>query len=307
MTRAVVFAYHDIGVRCLEVLLARGIEVPLVVTHEDDPAERRFFASVADHAGWYGIDTIKPGAENLGDLRSRLSALAPDFLFSFYYRYLLPPSLLDVPISGALNMHGSLLPHYRGRAPVNWAVLAGEPQTGVTLHYMTARPDAGDKVAQGVVPILPNDTAGEVMEKLSCAAENLLWRILPDLVAGRAPRMPLDLTQGNYCGRRRPEDGKIDWRQGAWEIHNLIRAVAPPYPGAFCQVAAGRLCILRSHYRGEQARGKRPQLYLEANRIFADCVAGERFEVLKCLLNNQPLTAISWAHLLQGETLALGD
>lgn len=307
MTRAVVFAYHDVGVRCLEVLLARGIEVPLVITHEDDPEERRFFAGVADHAERYGIDTIKPGLDDLGALRSRLRTLAPDFLFSFYYRYLLPPALLDIPVSGALNMHGSLLPHYRGRAPVNWAVLAGEPHTGVTLHYMTARPDAGDQVAQGIVLILPNDTAGEVMMKLSYAAEDLLWRVLPDLVAGRAPHIPLDLTQGNYCGRRRPEDGRIDWHQGAWEIHNLIRAVAPPYPGAFCRVTGGRLWILRSHYRGERARENRPRLYLEANRIFADCGDGERFEVLKCLFNNQPLTAISWAHLLPGEMLTLGD
>ena len=113
-------------------------------------------------------------------------------------------------------MHGSLLPRYRGRAPVNWAVLHGERETGATLHYMTEKPDAGDIVAQSAVPILPDDTAREVFDKVTVAAEIALDGVLPALIAGTAPRVPQDLAAGVYFGGRRPEDGthRLEARRG---------------------------------------------------------------------------------------------
>src|SRR5436190_12857263 len=170
MTRAVVFAYHNVGVRCLKVLLAHGVEVPLVVTHSDDPHEARWFDSVASTAADYGIATITPENPNAPDVVAQVAAVAPDFIFSFYYRRMLAAPLLALPTRGALNMHGSLLPKFRGRAPVNWAVLAGERETGATLHYMTTRPDDGDIVRQPAVPILPDDTALAVFDKVTVAA-----------------------------------------------------------------------------------------------------------------------------------------
>lgn len=305
--RAVVFAYHDVGVRGLETLLACGFKVLLVVTHEDDPGENAWFASVAQHACRYGIETLTPTRAELPALAPRLAALRPDFLFSLYYRHLIPPALLGAATRGALNLHGSLLPRYRGRAPVNWAVLAGERETGASLHYMTAQPDAGDLVGQEAVPILPNDTAAEVLAKVTVAGERLLWRFGPALIGGTAPRVPLDPAAGNYCGRRRPEDGRIDWRRGAWEIHNLVRAVAPPYPGAFTDISAGRLFILGSHFRDESGRLPRPALYAEDGRMYTDCADSRRFEVLKCALNDQPITADSLPALAGGEALLLGE
>ncbi|MGH8128450.1 MAG: formyltransferase, partial [Gammaproteobacteria bacterium] len=168
-------------------------------------------------------------------------------------------------------------------------------------------PDAGDLVGQEAVPILPNDTAGEVMAKVTVAGERLLWRLAPQLAAGIAPRTPLDLAAGNYFGRRRPEDGRIDWRQGARAIHNLVRAVAPPYPGAFTDLADGtRLALFGSHYRGEAGHLSHPALYVEKGRIYADCTDSERFEVLKCALNDQPLTADSLSAIAGGDALLLG-
>lgn len=303
---AVVFAYHNVGVRSLEVLLASGFDVRLVVTHEDDPDEGGWFDSVAACADRYAIETVTPGRDELSACARRLQDMHPDFIFSFYYRYLLPPAVLETAARGALNMHGSLLPHYRGRAPVNWAVLAGERETGASLHYMTAQPDAGDLVGQESVPILPNDTAAVVMNKVAVAGECLLWRLAPQLAAGTAPRMPLDLAAGNYRGRRRPEDGRIDWSRGAWSIHNLVRAVAPPYPGAFCDIPQGRLAILGSHYRGEAARHPHPALYVEAGRIYADCADALRFRVLKCTLDERPLNADALRAFAGGKPLLLG-
>ena len=231
MTSAVVFAYHDVGVRCLHVLLEQGVGVPLVVTHRDDPAETHWFASVAALARERGIETLEdPGP---AQIREKLAALPPDLIFSFYYRRMLPPEWLAAARRGAFNMHGSLLPKYRGRAPVNWAVLMGEAETGATLHEMVAKPDAGRIVDRERVPIGDDETAVEVFRKVTAAAETVLRRSLPRLVAGDTVLKEQDLARGSYFGARQPEDGRIDWSKSAREIHNLVRAVAPPYPGAF--------------------------------------------------------------------------
>jgi methionyl-tRNA formyltransferase len=274
MTSAVVFAYHNVGARCLRVLLAHGIEVPLVVTHRDDANETLWFERVADVADDYGIAWIAPDDANAADVVTRIRALAPDFIFSFYYRRMLSDAILAIPTRGALNMHGSLLPKYRGRAPVNWAVLNGERETGASLHYMAAKPDAGDLVAQTAVPILPDDTAREVFDKVTVAAECTLDRVVPALVAGTAPRTPLDLSQGSYFGGRKPEDGRIDWSQDATHIHNLVRAVAPPYPGAFTDAAGVRIRILRTRVLQASGPVQPARLEIAADACVAHCGGG---------------------------------
>ena len=244
--RAVVFAYHNVGVRCLQVLLARGVDVALVVTHEDSPTENIWFGSVKSVAQEHGIPVVTPADPASADVHAAVAAAAPDFIFSFYYRHMLPVALLALAARGAYNMHGSLLPKYRGRVPTNWAVLNGETQTGATLHEMAAKPDAGAILAQTPVPILPDDTASQVFDKTTVAAEQTLWRVLPALLAGEAPRLPNDLSQGSYFGGRKPEDGHIDWTKPAQHVYNLMRAVAPPYPGAFTDIGPHRFSVARA-------------------------------------------------------------
>lgn len=250
---AVVFAYHNVGVRCLKTLLARGVQVQLVVTHPDSPTETLWFDSVATVATEAGIPVAYVDEAVDDALIARVAALAPDYLFSFYFRRMLPASLLGSARIAALNMHGSLLPKFRGRVPVNWAVLHGEFETGATLHVMEVKPDAGDIVAQQAVPILPDDTAKDVFDKLTVAAEIALWNVLPQLLRGELPRRANDLAAGSYFGGRKPEDGCIDWTQPAQAVYNLMRAVAPPYPGAFFDLGGQRLIVAR-------ARMARPEL-----------------------------------------------
>ena len=209
MTRAVVLAYHNVGARCLSTLLAHGITIPLLFTHRDNPAENIWFDSVADLAARYDIPTITPDDPNTPEVMAQIAAAQPDFLFSFYSRHMLSPELLALARRGAYNLHGSLLPKYRGRVPVNWAVLHGERETGATLHEMVAKPDAGCIVAQFRVPILPDDTAFEVFNKLTVAAEITLDGALPSLIAGAAPHCAQDLTQGRgtFC------PGGLHWAQ----------------------------------------------------------------------------------------------
>lgn len=280
--RAVVFGYHNVGARCLETMLDQGLDVALVVTHDDDPGETIWFDSVRRIAEAHAIPAIAPPDPNAPEVIDQVRAARPDFLFSFYYRRMLGPELLSIAPRGAFNMHGSLLPRYRGRVPVNWAIIKGETETGATLHEMVAKPDAGRIVDQEAVPIGPDDIAIEVFDKVTGAATRVLARSLPALVQGTAVLRTQDLRQGSYFSGRRPEDGRIDWHQDARAIHNLVRAVAPPYPGAFCDLAGHRLRVLRTRLAPErQPQPGGPGLYSTGGRLFADCADGTVLELLQ--------------------------
>ncbi len=304
--RAVVFAYHDVGVRCLKTLLSAGLEVPLVVTVRDDPGETRWFASVADTARDCALPVIAPDEANTAQIEERVAQAKPDFLFSFYYRSMLGEPLLCRARRGALNIHGSLLPKYRGRAPVNWAVLNGERETGATLHHMVARADAGDIVDQLAVPILADDDAREVFAKVTVAAEIVLARSLPALLEGSAPRRPQPIEPGQYFGRRRPEDGRIEWMWPAVRVHNLVRAVAPPFPGAFTDAGGKRLWIHRTRVQETDGPPGPATLFGERDACYAACGGGGVLRILAAADENGPLDLAQMAREWQMKPLRLG-
>jgi len=271
---AVVFAYHDVGVNCLKALLGAGIQIDLVVTHQDDPNENVWFGSVVKLCEDQQIPYITPDANQLMDLVPQLQKLAPDYLFSFYYRHMIPAELLACAKIGALNMHGSLLPKFRGRAPVNWAILHGATETGATLHMMEIKPDAGDIVGQSAVSIEPNETAADVFAKVSQAAITVMRQVLPELVQGHIPKKPNNLALGSYFGGRKPADGEILWRQTAQQVHNLVRAVAPPYPGAFTDWQGQRKIVARTSLEGPFPREldlQAPGIQVVDNQVFGVC------------------------------------
>ncbi len=250
--RVVVFGYHDIGAACLEVLLEQEANVVAVVTHRDDPTETLWFASVAALAASRGIPVFTPDDPTEPWFVEKMGRLRPDMLFSFYYRHLLPQALLDLPGLGAINLHGSLLPKYRGRAPINWVLVHGETITGVTLHHMDARADHGDIVAQRTVPIAIEDTALTLSRKLTEAARRLLADTYPLILSGQAPRIRQDDSAATRFGRRRPADGRIDWSAAAWQVYNLIRAVTHPFPGAFTFLESRRVFLWAARPPGKR-------------------------------------------------------
>lgn len=240
--KLVVCGYHNVGYRCIEELLQQGAEISLIFTHEDSATEQIWFSSVRELAEKNRIPYLTSSInepENIEKVRQ----IGPDFLLSFYYRNMIKPELLELPTRGALNLHGSYLPKYRGRVPVNWAVINGETETGATLHYMVAKPDAGDIVDQEKVAIAFTDTAHDLFGKVTDAAVTVLQRAWPKLVDGTAARTPMDLAAGSYYGGRKPEDGRIDWNRSAVEIYNLIRGVTHPYPGAFTELNGKQIII----------------------------------------------------------------
>lgn len=234
--KTVVLAYHNIGCQGIRSLLGQGYDIAAIFTHRDDPNENLWFESVAELAVAKQIPVYAPDDINHPMWVEKLRALAPDVLFSFYYRDLVSQEILDIPKTASLNLHGSLLPAYRGRCPVNWVLVNGEQQTGVTLHRMTAKPDAGEILAQQAVAIASEDTALILHGKLTVAAAELLAHALPKLKTGTLQGTPQQQEQASYYGGRNPADGEIDWSQSANQIRNLIRAVTRPYPGAFSHI-----------------------------------------------------------------------
>jgi methionyl-tRNA formyltransferase len=301
-----VFAYHDVGVRCLKTLISAGIEIPLVVTVADDPKETQWFASVACAAADYNLNVITPEDANTPTVESAVAGARPDFVFSFYYRSLLKGPILGAARRGALNIHGSLLPKYRGRAPVNWAILRGEKETGATLHYMVERADAGDIVDQLAVPILQDDDAREVFNKVTAAAEIILARSLPALLAGTEPRIRQRIEAGQYFGRRRPEDGRIDWTRPAREIHDLVRAVAPPFPGAFTEVNGERFFLHRTRIaKRTVSPPERARLFGADGNCYAACHDGTVLQILAAARDSGPVNLRALAGQLEAGELAL--
>ena len=253
--KAVVFAYHDIGCAGIEALLNAGYEIAAVFTHADDPKENTFYGSVAQLCARKGIAVHAPEDANHPLWIERISKLDPDYLFSFYYRNLLSEPLLATARKGAFNLHGSLLPSYRGRAPANWVLVKGETETGVTLHRMVKRADAGAIIAQQRVAIERSDTALSLHHKLRDAAASLLRDTLPALAQGKITETVQDESKASYYGRRTAADGKIEWKRPAEELFNLVRAVTQPYPGAFCAVGEHKLIV----WSAEVAKGNEGQ------------------------------------------------
>ena len=271
--KTIVLAYHGIGCVGLEALLRHGFEVVSVFTHTDDPNENQWYPSVAQTAASHGLPVFAPEDINHPLWVSRLREMAPDILFSFYYRRMISREILDLVPCGALNLHGSLLPAYRGRCPINWVLIHGEKETGVTLHDMTPKADDGDIVGQKAFPIAPDDTAANLFQKAETSARELLDEALPLILAGKAPRIPQDPSRATYFGGRRHEDGEIDWSGPAESIQNLVRAVAHPFPGAYTYKGEKKIFIWKAQ-AGETHGEHKPGTVISTDPLAIACGEG---------------------------------
>ncbi len=241
--RILFFGYSEIGHDCLELLLARDYNVVALFTHEDNPNEKIWFKTPAQAARAKGIPVFTPEKITTPEWIEQITALKPDLILSVYYRNMISTKILALAHLGAFNLHGSLLPKYRGRAPINWAILHGEPRLGVTLHRMVKAADAGAIVDQEGVDVGPRDTAEEAFRKVLPLGPRVIGRQIDALLAGRAREKPQDESEATYFGGRKPDDGRILWAQTSRQIFNLVRAVTDPYPGAFTEVGEARLLI----------------------------------------------------------------
>lgn len=249
MTRIVVFGYGLVGHTCLKTLIEANETIVGVFTHPDAPNEPMWFPSVEKLAKDHGITVIAAESPQDKGVLEALQEMKPDLLFSFFYRKMIPESMLNISSLGSFNMHGSFLPRFRGRAPINWVLVHGETYTGATLHHMVRSADAGEIVDQEEVTISLTDTAFDLTHKVSAAAVQVLLRQLPALKKGMAPSIPQDDAKATYFSGRSAKDSLITWDHSPWQIHNLIRAVPYPYfPPAF------------TYYKGEKLEIRANQL-----------------------------------------------
>jgi UDP-4-amino-4-deoxy-L-arabinose formyltransferase/UDP-glucuronic acid dehydrogenase (UDP-4-keto-hexauronic acid decarboxylating) len=261
--RTVVFAYHNIGIVGLEALVKGEFDIQAIFSHPDDPEENIWFGSVVEWAKKNHTPVFCPTNVNTSEWIDMIRKISPEVIFSFYYRKLLCRDIFTISSKGSFNLHGSLLPAYRGRSPVNWVLVKGEKRTGVTLHHIVKAPDAGDIVGQKEVRIAFEDTACTLYQKLCKKAKVLLEELLPLIKKGIAPRIPQNLREGSYYGGRRPEDGKIEWDWPVMQVYNLVRAVTDPYPGAFTYLPEGEKLFIWWGLPDKVGASKRPVGALE--------------------------------------------
>jgi methionyl-tRNA formyltransferase len=229
--KAVVFGNREMGCACLEEVLRQGVEVPLVVTYPRDPDEAPGFRCLAEVAGGRGLAVATPPNARGEALLDRVRGLRPDLILSFYYGHRIPDALLEVPPLGAFNLHGSLLPRWKGRAPLPFVLLHGDRESGATLHAMVAEFDAGDVVGQERFEVGPRETATTLYRRTVEAALRLLRRELPLLLAGKAPRIPMDPALATVTPPLMPLR-EIDRTATVERFDRTVRAFARPYPGA---------------------------------------------------------------------------
>ena len=267
--KAVVFAYHDMGCLGVQAVLDAGYEIAAIFTHADNPGENAFFGSVSRLAADAGIPVYAPDDVNHPIWAERIGQLAPDVIFSFYYRHLLSDAILALAPAGAFNLHGSLLPKYRGRAPLNWVLVNGESETGVTLHRMVKRADA----AQQRVAISPDDTALTLHHKLCQTARQVLEQALPAIERKEIHDVQQNESEATYFGRRTPEDSFLTWNRPATTLHNMVRAVAAPWPGAFSYSGTQKFTIWSSRVHAQNQTAQ-PGTVISVSPLLIACSEG---------------------------------
>lgn len=244
--RILFFGFSDVGYRCLKLLLDKGCDVIGVFTHDADPHEAHWFQTPESLAKENFIRVFKPDTLKTEKWFRKVRYMKPDLILSLYYRNFIPEEIFSLARLGAYNMHGSYLPAYRGRAPLNWSIINGEDHCGVTLHTIEKKFDAGEIVDREKVAFGPDEYVGDIQPRVSAAAVRVLERALPSLLAGNPKLEKQDESKASYFGKRTPEDGRIDFSKSAREVFNLVRGVSRPFPGAFAEIGGRRYTIWRA-------------------------------------------------------------
>lgn len=235
MTKIVFMGTPAFSAPILSMLVEEGYEVAAVVTQPDRPVGRKKVMTpppVKEQAVLHGIEVLQPEKLKGSAEWERLQEINPDLIVTAAFGQLLPQEVLDLPRLGAINVHASLLPKYRGGAPIHQAVIDGEPTTGVTIMYMEKKLDAGDIISQVELPIEDTDTTGTLFDKLSAAGTELLKHTLPSIVAGTNPRTAQDEQQVTFARNISREQERLDWTKAARDLWNQVRGLSP-WPGAY--------------------------------------------------------------------------
>lgn len=240
--------FHVEGLLALGALVERGVAIEAVVSLRPETAASRSGNGSGEYrtlCGRLGLRLHE--VDSINDVTSveLLRTLDLDLVFVIGWTELLRPAVLTLARIGMIGAHASLLPCNRGRAPINWALIRGDHQTGNTLFWLTAGVDAGDVIDQMTLPITPYDTCASLYRRIAETNRDMILRALPALLVGQRPGRPQGPPSGPPLPKRRPEDGCLDWTRSSDEIYDFVRALTRPYPGAFTAAGADRFTIWR--------------------------------------------------------------
>jgi methionyl-tRNA formyltransferase len=274
--RVVFMGTPDFAVPCLDRLVADGHEVAAVVTQPDRPkgrGQKLAPSPVKEAAAGYGLPVLQPEKIRAADFQAAMAALAPEVIVVVAFGQFLPKALLELPRLGCVNVHASLLPRYRGAAPIHWAVMNGETTTGVTTMYMDIGMDTGDMILTAEVAIGPDDTTGEVHDRLKALGAEVLSDTLARLADGTAPRTPQDGAAATYAPLLTRAVERIDWTRPAAAVHNQVRGLSP-WPGAYCLHAGRTFKVWRSELAAPASGGGQPGRVVAADDAGAVVLTG---------------------------------
>lgn len=272
--RIVFMGTPEFAVPSLDMLVKNGYNVVAVVTQPDKPkgrGNRLASPPVKEYALKAGIEVLQPEKVKTGDFTGKLREIAPDLLITVAYGRILSQEILDIPVLGCINVHGSLLPKYRGAAPIQWAVINGEKVTGITTMFTDIGMDTGDMLLKREVEIGEEETAGELHDRLAVIGAEVLRDTLEELKKGTLKRIPQPSEEATYAPMINKETGRIDWNKTPAEIYNLVRGTTP-WPGAY------------TFYKGERMRVWKianPNLAKNNDASCTDAVPGRVLKVGK--------------------------
>ena len=294
----------EFAVSPLQALLQNGYEVAAVFTQPDKPKGRGYqmaFPPVKELATAHQIPVYQPATLKDGTALSILPEIDPDFIVVVAYGKILPSDILELPRYGCINVHASLLPKYRGAGPIQWSILNGETQTGVTTMYMAEGLDTGDMILKKTIPILPDETADELHDRLSVIGAEALLETIPLLASGKAPREKQDDSLSCYAPMLSKELSKLDFSQPAAKIHNQIRGLSS-WPAAYLMLGGKRLKVYRS--RLAEDYGGQPGVLLDNKRFIVGCGDGKAIELTEVQAEgSKKMPAIDF---LRGKQLPIG-
>jgi methionyl-tRNA formyltransferase len=246
--RTIFMGTPDFALQTLQGLIDAGCNMVGVYTQPDRPKGRgKQLAAppVKELALQYNLPVYQPVKLRQPEAVAELEALAPDLIVVVAYGQILPKSVLDIPAHGCINVHASLLPSYRGAAPINKAIIDGERETGITTMYMDVGLDTGDMLIKKSLLIGPEETAGELHDRLASLGRETMEETLQQLCAGTLQREVQDDAQSSYASMMKKEDGRIDWSRSSLEIHNHVRGL-DPWPGAYTSLGGELLKLART-------------------------------------------------------------
>jgi methionyl-tRNA formyltransferase len=305
--RVVFLGTPEFAVPTLDALASGAHEILAVYTQPDRPKGRggRVAASPVKNAAIrLKLPMFQPERIRRPENVATLEALRPDVIVVVGYGQIIPQSIIDIPRHGILNVHASLLPKYRGAAPIQWAVANGDTETGVTIMRIDAGLDTGDMLLKWTTPILPNETTPELSGRLATAGASLLIEALQGIEAGTAEYTPQNGSQTSYAPILKKEDGRIDWSQEAWSIYNRLRGFTP-WPGAYCTFRSRTLHVLQAAPLDTAVSGAPGALHPDKRRLFVTCGGNTSLELLEVQLEGKKRMGI--ADFLNGHSLQPGE